>query len=63
MAKVYVYHVVDSTGAVIETVPDRDVADTLVNYLETQGQTDLRVIKEHRPQLHGHRMGRDPDLH
>lgn len=64
-AKIYLYHIIDSTGNYVErNLPEKSHAQTVINFLEeTQGRKDLAVIAEHRPQLHGHKLGRDPDLH
>ena len=64
MTKIYRYHIVDASGTRIESnLPERHHAEVLVEFLTAQGHKDLQIVEEHCPQLHGHRLGRDPDLH
>jgi hypothetical protein len=64
MTKIYRYHIVDANGTRIESnLPERAHAETMREFLTTQGHKDLTITQEHCPQLHGHRLGRDPDLH
>jgi len=63
--KIYTYHVIDKNGNYIErNLPDRNHAEVVIRFLEeTEHRNDLAIIAEHKPQLKGHILGRDPDLH
>jgi hypothetical protein len=64
MTKIYRYHLIDDQGNYLEKdIPEESQAQTIANFIwESQG-VQVSIEKEHVPQLHGHRLGRDPDLH
>tara|TARA_B100000925_G_scaffold159264_1_gene119555 strand:- start:600 stop:800 length:201 start_codon:yes stop_codon:yes gene_type:complete len=63
--KIYKYHIVDSEGNYIESnIPDEEQAYTYLRFIaDRDNRSDLSVEKIHSPQLNGHILGRDPDLH
>jgi len=63
--KIYRYHIVTPNNDRLESnIPEYDQAVTIQSFLQEKlKRDDLQIIKEHVPQLHGHRLGRDPDLH
>lgn len=65
--KIYRYHIVDRNDKIIEAnIPDEEQAETYLRFLQERdgyATDELHITKEHVPQLHGHRLGRDPDLH
>lgn len=64
MAKIYKYHLVDKQGKYWEkNIPEYSQAETIRAFLQERDHVELQIEEEHVPQLHGHVMGRDPDLH
>tara|TARA_B100000282_G_C31647609_1_gene451509 strand:+ start:503 stop:745 length:243 start_codon:yes stop_codon:yes gene_type:complete len=65
LAKIYKYHIVDFEGNRIESnIPDQEQAEIFLQFIiDRDGRTDLKIEKIHSPQLDGHILGRDPDLH
>lgn len=64
MAKIFKYHLTDSNGNYVEkNIPDYDAAVKYKNFLYESQNLLLEIVEEHVPQLDGHKLGRDPDLH
>lgn len=66
MAKYFKHHIVDSQGNHIEShiAGDLEQAQSVLRFLEQSlNRYDLKLISEHVPQMGGHILGRDPDLH
>tara|TARA_S200000501_G_C20834762_1_gene748855 strand:- start:196 stop:426 length:231 start_codon:yes stop_codon:yes gene_type:complete len=62
--KNYTFYLVDSTGCIIETLPDEHHAQTVLQFYIEQGRQNLHIEVEHKPRMLGLKtLGRDPDLH
>lgn len=62
--KIYRYHLLDESGNYVEKdIPEESQAHTIANFLIETQNIKVTIEEEHVPQLHGHRLGRDPDLH
>lgn len=64
MTKIYRYHLRDSDGKYWEkNIPEEHQAESIRQFMYDCQGIALEIEKEHCPQLHGHILGRDPDLH
>lgn len=61
--KKYTFYLVDSSGCILETLPDEHHAHTVHQWYIENGK-EVHIEVEHRPELKGFsKLGRDPDLH
>lgn len=66
MTKYYRYHILLHDEYVERNLPTQESAETYAQFLVAREGYDpntLHIEREHVPQLDGHRLGRDPDLH